>query len=512
MKKLAVLIFLCVAVAANAQQKIIPLYTGAAPGSENWNWSEEESDKNIHNIKVAYNVTKPTLTVFTPDASVANGTAVIICPGGGFRILAINHEGADVAKWLASKGVTCFVLRYRLVRSVTDDPVKELDGEMARPGFRESLKSIIPMAIADGRAAITYVRSHATDYNLKTDHIGIMGFSAGGVVAGATAFNYTPANRPDFVAPVYGAVPPEFQGPVNNDAPPVFLTAATDDNLGVASSSIELYNKWLESKHSAELHLYAKGGHGFGMRKQNLPTDNWIDRFGEWLGMQGFIKTTVSVSSQQVENMQKTLTDWPNLERYADANKNLQNSNDKRVVFMGNSITDAWIMVDSAFFASHNYIDRGISGQTTPQMLVRFRPDVLDLKPVAVVILAGINDIAGNTGPMTLEQTFGNIVSMAELARANNIRVVISSVLPAHDFPWHPGLQPAEKVVALNAMLKGYADKNGIVYLDYFSAMVDDRKGLPKSLSEDGVHPNISGYKIMEPLAEIAIANALKRK
>ena len=179
---------------------------------------------------------------------------------------------------------------------------------------------------------------------------------------------------------------------------------------------------------------------------------------------------------------------------------------------MGNSITDAWIGADSVFFASHSYIDRGISGQTTPQMLVRFRQDVIDLKPAAVVILAGINDIAQNTGPMTLEQTFGNIVSMAELARSNNIKVVISSVLPAYDFPWHPGMHPADKVVQLNSMLKDYANKKNIVYLDYFSAMADDRKGLPKTLSEDGIHPNLAGYKIMEPLAVKSIEDALSHK
>ena len=183
-----------------------------------------------------------------------------------------------------------------------------------------------------------------------------------------------------------------------------------------------------------------------------------------------------------------------------------------RVVFMGNSITDGWINADSSFFDGKNYIDRGISGQTTPQMLIRFRPDVIDLKPAVVVILAGINDIAGNTGIMTLEETFGNIVSMSQLAKASNIKVVISSVLPAYDFPWRPGMQPAEKVIKLNAMLRDYAAKNDVVYLEYFIAMKDERNGLPASLSHDGVHPTLAGYKIMEPLAEKAIAEALKRK
>lgn len=205
-------------------------------------------------------------------------------------------------------------------------------------------------------------------------------------------------------------------------------------------------------------------------------------------------------------------TDWANLKRYEAENKTLQplKAGEKRVVFMGNSITEGWKRTDSAFFAGRPYINRGISGQTTPQMLVRFRPDVLDLKPAVVVILAGINDIAQNTGPMTLEQTFGNIASMAQLARANNIAVVLCSVLPAYDFPWRPGLAPAEKVVKLNAMLKDYAAKNNHVYVDYFSVMADERKGLKADLGYDGVHPTLAGYRVMAPLVERGIAKALQ--
>jgi lysophospholipase L1-like esterase len=295
----------------------------------------------------------------------------------------------------------------------------------------------------------------------------------------------------------------------------MFIAAASDDGLNLAPHSVNLYQHWLTAKHSAELHMYAAGNHGFGMRVQHLPSDTWIERFGDWLQQQGFAKGTASLNASQVERMQMIFNDWPNLGKYKEENEKLamQKSTKPRVVFMGNSITEGWKNLDSAFFAPEtNHIDRGISGQTTPQMLLRFRPDVIDLKPAVVVILAGINDIAQNTGPMTLEQTFGNIVSMAELAKANKIRVVISSVLPAYDFPWHPGLQPADKVVQLNAMLKDYSNKNGIVYLDYFSAMADERKGLPKTLSYDGIHPTLAGYKLMESLAEKAIADALKRK
>lgn len=207
-------------------------------------------------------------------------------------------------------------------------------------------------------------------------------------------------------------------------------------------------------------------------------------------------------------------TDWPNLKRYEEANSKVPPpaAGEKRVVFMGNSITDAWITSDSAFFAGKPYYDRGISGQTTPQMLVRFREDVINLKPAVVVILAGINDIAENTGPNKLENVLGNIQSMVEMARAAHIKVVISSLLPANRLSWRPSITPTEKVIQLNKMLKDYADANKVVYLDYYSAMVDSEKGLPKNLSNDGVHPTLEGYKVMEPLAEKAIDEALKRK
>jgi lysophospholipase L1-like esterase len=206
--------------------------------------------------------------------------------------------------------------------------------------------------------------------------------------------------------------------------------------------------------------------------------------------------------------------DWANLKKFDAQNSAVPPPapGEKRVVFMGNSITIGWSMADSAFFAGKPYYNRGISGQTTPQMLVRFREDVINLKPSVVVILAGINDIAENTGPEKLEDVFGNIVSMVQLAQVAHIRAVISSVLPANRISWRPAIIPTEKVIQLNQMLKDYAAKNGVVYLDYYSAMVDSEKGLPKNLSGDGVHPTLEGYKVMEPLVEKAIAEALKRK
>ncbi|MDD2675583.1 MAG: SGNH/GDSL hydrolase family protein [Flavobacterium sp.] len=206
--------------------------------------------------------------------------------------------------------------------------------------------------------------------------------------------------------------------------------------------------------------------------------------------------------------------DWPNLNKYQNENANLKPiaPGQKRIVFMGDSITEFWSVTDSEYFAGKPYVNRGISGQTTPQMLIRFRADVIALKPAVVVVLAGINDIAGNTGPATLDMIANNIFSMTELAKANQIKVILCSVLPAYDFSWKPNQNPAEKVVALNKMIKNYADANGILYLDYFSTMKDERNGLKTAYSGDGVHPNKLGYQVMAPLAEKAITEVLAKK
>lgn len=206
--------------------------------------------------------------------------------------------------------------------------------------------------------------------------------------------------------------------------------------------------------------------------------------------------------------------DWAYLARYRDENARLgpPRPGERRVVFMGNSITEEWAKHFATMFADRPYVGRGISGQTTSQMLVRFRQDVIALQPAVVVLLAGTNDIAGNTGPATLEMIQDNLASMANLATANGIRVVLASVLPAYDYPWKPGLRPAPKIVALNAWMRAHAREHGLVYLDYHSAMRDERDGLRAEYSNDGVHPNEAGYRVMAPLAERAIAEALGRQ
>lgn len=286
MNKIIVIVFiLFMAFTTKAQQKVIQLYNGAAPGSEQWTYNEQQDSTGT-----VYNVSHPTLTLYPADPLKATGTAIIVCPGGGFYILAMGHEGTEVAHWLNEKGVTVFILKYRLGHSLTDNPWQELSENMKKSDFGQKITPIIPLDIADGRAAIQYVRTHAAEYGINPARIGIIGFSAGGTVAASTAFNYTPENRPDFVAPIYAFMPPSMLGTVAADAPPLFVAAATDDGLGLAPQSVDLYSKWVAAKKPAEIHIYEKGGHGFGMKNQNIPTDAWIDRFGDWLGLLGYLK------------------------------------------------------------------------------------------------------------------------------------------------------------------------------------------------------------------------------
>ena len=217
---------------------------------------------------------------------------------------------------------------------------------------------------------------------------------------------------------------------------------------------------------------------------------------------------------QQLERAQRRLADWPQLNRYKEANAKVPvpDKSEARVVFMGDSITDGWKLDE--YFSGKPYINRGISGQTTPQMLIRFRPDVIALKPRAVLILAGTDDIAGNTGPMTLEMIEDNYASMADLAKANGIKVIFASVLPIHDYgktKVSERRQP-EQILKLNEWLKGYCKARGHIYLDYFGKMVDEKGMLKAELANDGLHPNAEGYKIMAPLAESAIRQALSKK
>lgn len=203
--------------------------------------------------------------------------------------------------------------------------------------------------------------------------------------------------------------------------------------------------------------------------------------------------------------------DWPNLKYYrAENQKIIENKNFSKVVFMGNSIIEGWVDMHPEFFKENNYLGRGIGGQTTPQMLIRFIPDVIDLKPEVVVILAGTNDIAENCGFSSQKMIKDNIKAMAQLAKQNDIKVILCSILPVYDYPWNPGLKPVPKIADINKWIQEYAEANNLIYLDYFSHLADANQGMKNEYAEDGVHPTRAGYKIMEPLVVEEIRKLMK--
>jgi len=284
-----------------AQQQVIPVWPGAAPGSETWTQKEETTKlpPMAAGGPLIRNVTQPTLTAFPPDPSLANGTAVIVCPGGGFHFLSWESEGTEVAKWLSARGVAAFVLKYRLIDTgpTQDDFRKSLQALFSPSsgahssgggGLPESMRKVLPLAVADGGQAMKVVRLHASQWGISPDRIGIMGFSAGGMVTMGVVMEHDADSRPDFAAPIYGAGLAE--GNANPpEATPLFILCASNDAIA-ATGSITTYTKWKSLGYPVELHMYSKGGHGFGMNKQGLPTDHWIERFGDWLEVQGFMK------------------------------------------------------------------------------------------------------------------------------------------------------------------------------------------------------------------------------
>ena len=221
-----------------------------------------------------------------------------------------------------------------------------------------------------------------------------------------------------------------------------------------------------------------------------------------------YILTSLVILSNYV-----TAQELINLNKYKEENLSLglPKQGENRIVFMGNSITEGWKSLSPNFFLDNNYVNRGIGGETSTQMLLRFRSDVINLKPRAVVILAGINDIAENQGPISIPDIARNIFFMSQLASENNIKVILCSVLPAYDFPWRPGLNPKDKVVSLNELIKNHALENSFEYVDYFSSMVDERKGLIKEYGTDEVHPNLEGYRVMESIIQKSINKVLSK-
>jgi len=276
MKRAMLACFLLGATAFAAEPTVIPLWPGVAPGSEGWSQTEEPLPSERGSTPNLRNVTHPTLTVYLPEPGKARGTAMVVCPGGGFTDLVMAKEGTTVAHWLNSLGIAAFVLKYRVARTGDEeakDPVK----------MQARRQAVIPLAIADAQQAIRVVRGHASDWGIARDRIGIMGFSAGGYLANAVALQHDAESRPDFAAPIYGGAPPNVNVP--KDAPPIFLVLANDDEkVEPVNNSVRIYSAWRQAGISAELHVYARGGHGFALRRNGLPVNSWTDRFRDWLG------------------------------------------------------------------------------------------------------------------------------------------------------------------------------------------------------------------------------------
>jgi acetyl esterase/lipase len=282
--------------------QVIPLWSNGAPGSEQWSQPEQETYIPLpsavpqtilplpFDIKIVRNIVQPRLMAYLPDPSVATGTAVIICPGGTFNFLSIELEGTDVARWLCARGFAAFVLKYRVAQTATrdEDLITQLQERFTNlMSLMELMQQTELLAIADGLQAIKVVRRRAAKWGVAPERIGILGFSTGGVVSIGAAMQYDDESRPNFAAPIYPALS-GMAVAVPTDAPPLFLLAASDDPMAV-STSLPLYSTWKDAGHPVELHFYAQGGHGFGMKKQGLPSDHWIDRFSDWLQSLGFL-------------------------------------------------------------------------------------------------------------------------------------------------------------------------------------------------------------------------------
>lgn len=273
--------------AISTASEVLAVWPGEPPGSEGWDQQEQESvSPGPDQVPIVRNVVRPTLTIYLPDAAVATGTGVVVCPGGAFHFLAVEHEGSEVARWLTARGVAVFVLRYRVAPTPADDDAfRRHMRDNAGERLRAAMAPVIPLTIADGRQALALARERAAGWGVAPERIGMMGFSAGAMLTCGVALDADPAARPAFAAPIYGA---PFDGAlaVPPDAPPLFVAVAADDGL-MAGPCLRLFTAWREAGRPAELHAYARGGHGFGMRQMGLPSDGWITQFYAWLGAEG---------------------------------------------------------------------------------------------------------------------------------------------------------------------------------------------------------------------------------
>lgn len=270
-------------------QQVIKLYPGKAPGSENWNWEMKEFTP-MPNNRMLFNVTEPTLTIYPAAPGKGNGTSIIVAPGGAFHILSIDSEGHDVAKWLSARGITAFVLTYRVVKSNGPNPFAELMPLMKDFKKLDEINApVVEMATQDGIEAIKYVKTNAGALGINPSKMGFMGFSAGGTLTMNVLLSAPQNLKPNFIAPIYHYADAVTGKEMPNDVTPAFIAVAADDNLGFAPHSIRLFERWTAAKHPSELHIYENGSHGFGMRKNNTSSDNWTVDFENWLKVRKYL-------------------------------------------------------------------------------------------------------------------------------------------------------------------------------------------------------------------------------
>jgi acetyl esterase/lipase len=282
-----ILTFLCLTSFAQTKVK---LYSGKAPGSESWNWTEGSVDA-PDGGRFIYNVVEPELLIYPAPKEKANGTSIIVAPGGAFHILSIDSEGIEVAKFLNSLGITAFVIKYRVVHSITNNPFQELMPLMSDFKKLDEINApVVEMATKDGIEAMKYVKQHSAEYGIDTKKIGCMGFSAGGTLTMSVMMSAPQELKPNFAAPIYLYGNAVLGNEMPKESTPMFIGVATDDQLGFVPHSITLYNQWFDAKYPVELHIYEKGGHGFGMRKMNTSSDHWISDFENWLRVRELIK------------------------------------------------------------------------------------------------------------------------------------------------------------------------------------------------------------------------------
>ena len=468
----------------------VVLYPDGAPDSNGYT----ASDEYVKSETKIYQIAEPRLDIYHPDT--APKGIILSIPGGGYSFVSSGNEGIKVADFFVPRGYIVAVLKYRL------------------PNGHENIP------LHDALQAMRILRDSAAVWHTPDAAVGVMGFSAGGHLAASLLTHYTDSvTRPDYGVLVYPVIsmdstlthrgscrqllgdnPTDEQRiywscdkHVTSATPPCLIVGCQDDPTVPITNSIRFYEALTAHNVPSSLLIVPYGKHGWGFSRQ-FPDRDRIDE-----AITAFV---TGRPSETLASQQKRQRDWAKFNRYAQANDELKARKSKvSVIFYGNSITQNWYKMRPGFFLAHGFIGRGISGQTSAEMLVRFRQDVIDLRPKTVVILCGINDIAQNNGTISIEHIMGNIISMCELAKKHHIRPVLCSVLPARSFRWNPYVSDApEQIRELNTLIRNYAHTYHIPYVDYYSAMVDSDGGLRSGLSGDEVHPNDAGYDIMEPI------------